>query len=338
MMNDPSPRFDAEGRYRYIGELGRGGMGTVYEVFDTRLERNVALKVLNEGSVCQSGAADRFLQEARAVSRLEHPNVIPIYDMGTTPAGDLFFTMKVVRGLSLDRVIRQLATGDPQAHQRYCFTTRLDISLQIARAVGYAHQHGVLHRDLKPENVMLGEFGEVLVMDWGLAGAVDCASDECVGTPGYMAPETLLGSPYTVQADVYGLGALMYALFSLHSPFDGHTPGEVLGLSTIQDPTPVEEAFWPAQGSIPAEICWVITLAMARETSERYATMDVMAAEIVACLGQTMPVRCVYTGFKRMLHSLAWMADNRPKTLVAAGVALASVVPLGTVAVWLFHH
>ena len=186
-------------RYEIISTLGRGGMAIVYLARDTALDREVALKIFDR----PPGDAN----EARIIARLEHPGIVPVHDFGELPDGRLFYAMKRVRGDRLDRwmsVARDLSE-------------RLAVFLRVCETVAFAHAHGVVHRDLKPENVMVGEFGEVLVLDWGAAAAdiADCGlriadSTTIVGTPHYMAPEQARGDAAIDQrADVFALGAML---------------------------------------------------------------------------------------------------------------------------------
>jgi len=172
-------------RYRLVRELGRGGMGVVYEVDDVELDRKVALKIRN----VVRGDADDLRAEARTIAGLEHPGIVPVHDAGTLADGRMYYAMKLVRGTRLDDWSRQ-------AHAR---TERLRVFTRICEPVAFAHASGIVHRDLKPENVMIGELGAVIVMDWGIAG---------VGTPGYMAPEQERGVA-TAASDVYALGKLL---------------------------------------------------------------------------------------------------------------------------------
>ncbi len=167
-------------RYEVVRELGRGGMGIVYEVRDRQLERSVAMKVVDE----------EWRAEAKIIAALEHPGIVPIHDVGDLPDGRFYYTMKLVRGLGLD-------AWAVQGHPR---TERLRIFARICEPVAFAHANDVVHRDLKPENVMVGEFGAVLVMDWGVA--------DIAGTPGYMPPERARDA----RSDVYALGAILRGL------------------------------------------------------------------------------------------------------------------------------
>ena len=185
-------------RYEIVSTLGRGGMGVVYLARDTALDREVALKIFDR----PPGEAN----EARIIARLEHPGIVPVHDFGELPDGRLFYAMKRVRG---DRLDRWMAAGRD-------ISERLAVFLRVCEAVAFAHAHGVVHRDLKPENVMVGEFGEVLVLDWGVAlehDNADCGlriADSVVGTPEYMAPEQARGDALVDQrADVFALGAML---------------------------------------------------------------------------------------------------------------------------------
>jgi serine/threonine protein kinase len=186
-------------RYEIVSELGRGGMGVVYLARDTVLDREVALKVVD------ASAADFTVEkEARILARLEHPGLVPIHDFGQLPDGRLFYAMKRVRG---DRLDRWVAGGRD-------LTARLGVFLRICDAVAFAHAHGVIHRDLKPANVMVGEFGEVLVLDWGIAAAKGDRdlSAAVVGTRDFMPPEQMRADAHLDErADVYALGAILAA-------------------------------------------------------------------------------------------------------------------------------
>ena len=189
-------------RYSITREIGRGGMGTVYEAHDSVLQRPVALKVLTIGEG-DPAAAERMLKEARIMAGLEHPGLVPVHDAGTLPDGRVYYAMKLVRGEPLDR----WAAGRP-------LSERLHVFQRACEAAAFAHSCGVVHRDLKPENVMIGPFGEVLVLDWGISrrrGDPAEAEGVVLGTRAYMAPEQAAGRPdlVTQRTDVYALGAIL---------------------------------------------------------------------------------------------------------------------------------
>jgi serine/threonine protein kinase len=199
-------------RYELLSLLGRGGMGAVYLARDSALDREVALKVVDRPSADEE-TLDRLAREARILARLEHPGIVPVHDFGQLPDGRLFYAMKRVRG---DRLDRWIAAG-------HDLGDRLGVFLRVCDAVAFAHAHGVIHRDVKPENIMVAEFGEVLVLDWGVAtdvcghpsgpGIRDSERTRIVGTPEYMAPEQARGDAgVDHRADVFALGTLLDAM------------------------------------------------------------------------------------------------------------------------------
>jgi serine/threonine protein kinase len=203
-------------RYQLLGRLGRGGMGSVFLVRDLLLEREVALKLLSLPET--EGELDaRLAREARVLASLEHPGIVPVHDLGRLADGRLYYTMKRVEGRTLAEHCRAEQLG---------LRARIGLLLKLCEALAFAHARGVLHRDLKPANVMVGSFGELLVMDWGLAaltapapggGSADGAAaagaaraiSGALGTPGYMAPEQATGGPVDARADIYAVGGIL---------------------------------------------------------------------------------------------------------------------------------
>jgi serine/threonine-protein kinase len=197
------PDFSAT-RYRIERELARGGMGVVYEAEDVELRRRVAIKVL-ASELASEDSVERMRAEARTIARLEHPGIVPLHDVGLLPDGRLWYAMKLVRGRRLDK----LCASTPEL---------LRVFLRICEAVAFAHANGIVHCDLKPENVMLGDFGEVLVMDWGVARAPG-ASDVIAGTRGFMAPEQERGdTSIDASTDVFALGAMLRTILPATLP------------------------------------------------------------------------------------------------------------------------
>jgi serine/threonine protein kinase len=250
---------DAPGRYELRGEIARGGMGIVYAAFDRELEREVALKVVGAGG---SAGDLRLLREARVLARLEHPGLVPVHDVGTLPDGRTFYAMKWVRGSRLDRHF----AGEPS------IPVRLRTFERILQTVAFAHAHGVIHRDLKPENVMVGPFGEVLVIDWGVARLRDRGETEgsVLGTPGYMAPEQARGEVATVdeRADVYALGAILHHLLTDAAPPATGAPSGPRRLN-------------PA---VPRPLDSICLKALAAAPGERYPSVEALARDVSAFL------------------------------------------------------
>lgn len=182
-------------RYELTGEIGRGGMGIVYLARDTVLNRDVALKVMNRH------------QEARTLASLEHPGIVPVHDAGILPDGRGYYAMKFILGTRLDAYCAAAPS----------LAERLRTFLRICEPIAFAHSRGLIHRDLKPENVMIGSFGEVLVLDWGVAEQIDARDATIAGTEGYIAPEQLHGVP-GVGNDVFSLGKLLFFLLGATAP------------------------------------------------------------------------------------------------------------------------
>src|SRR5262245_58073531 len=236
--------------YELLDEIGHGGMGVVYRARDTALSRDVAVKLLSDRFPAASPAAQRFLSEARITGQLQHPGIPPVHEVGTLADGRPFLTMKLIKGRTLDVLLKEQGPGSSRW---------LAVFEGVCQAVGYAHAHKVIHRDLKPHNVMVGTFGEVQVMDWGLAkvlggpaaerpaadaaetaAATDIRSQRdsdgsftqagsVLGTPAYMAPEQAAGEVEKVDArsDVFGLGAILCALLTGQPPYEAESADAV---------------------------------------------------------------------------------------------------------------
>ena len=199
---------DLGSRYEVKSRLGQGGMAVVYAAYDRVLNRDVAIKVLDD--LRHAAQTERLRREAQILAQLEHPGIVPVHDAGTLPDGRVYYVMKLVRGEPLDAAARLRSLND-----------RLDLFLRICDAVSFAHARGIVHRDLKPDNIMLGAFGEVLVMDWGVASMADTAAGtgEILGTPGYMSPEQQRGTQgVDHRADVYALGVILHSLITKPAP------------------------------------------------------------------------------------------------------------------------
>ncbi len=246
--------------YKIGKAVGQGGMGMIFVAADDACQREVAMKVLRREEIAVPGGCERFLKEARITARLEHPNIVPVHEVGVTDRRRVFYTMKYVRGITLTDVLMGLRRANPTMIEQYPLSRLLNIFQKICDAVAFAHSRGVIHRDLKPENIMLGDFGEVLVLDWGLAEALDetapatrapapppdlrpvgawgdpagattrVSTTSVQGTPGFIAPERLGADGFAgdARSDIYSLGALLYSLLTLQAPLSGRNMKELV--------------------------------------------------------------------------------------------------------------
>ena len=274
-------------RHHYVitKELARGGMGRVLEARDLRLGREVAIKELLPK---HRDAARRFEREARITARLQHPSIIHVYEAGVWPGGEPFYAMPRIAGRSLDKAVAEKRTLE----ERLSLVPHV---IAAADALAYAHDKSIIHRDLKPANVLVGDFGETVVIDWGLAkdlgacadpqesltlqaraSAEETASGSVVGTPAYMSPEQARGEVIDQRADVYSLGALLYKVLGGAAPYASGTSKEVLELVKAGPPTPLHER----EPGAPPDLAAIVAKAMAREADDRYATASELAQDL----------------------------------------------------------
>jgi eukaryotic-like serine/threonine-protein kinase len=261
-------------RYELVSVLGRGGMAVVYLARDKTLEREVALKVLDWNA--DDASAARLAQEARILANLEHPGIVPVHDFGQLADGRRFYAMKRVRGERLDRwaEVRELHA-------------RLTAFLRICDAVAFAHAHGVVHRDLKPANVMVGEFGEVLVLDWGIArirGQSDTGG-VVAGTPDYMSPEQARGVGVDARADIYALGCVLYRALSGEVVYDAESDVDKMW-AHIHSPPP---ALLEVRPELPGALGEVVSRALAKAPEDRQQSAGELARELRAAVSSARP-------------------------------------------------
>lgn len=295
-------------------------MGSVYRVEDPRLARQVAIKVHKlEEDVDDPAVLGRFVREAQTTGRLEHPSIPPVYEMGETENGAPYFALKLLDGITLATLIAKLRDNDEDFHVRYDVNVRYQIATKLCDAISFAHSKGVIHRDIKPDNVMLGNFGEVWLVDWGLAGpsteeTTDTQSrltsePTFMGTIAYAAPEQILGS-YTPATDQYSLGATLYELFCLEPAHPGTTPYELLKAVTSGVPKPAESFFQPRQGRVPREVSLVLAKMLSKEPKDRYSDVAEVRSEIAKILGGDFAVVCPHTLTKKTLIRFNRFMDN----------------------------
>jgi hypothetical protein len=321
-------------RYRLGTELGRGGMGRVVEAFDLQLGRTVALKeVLPTGG---PGVARRFVREVQVTARLEHPSIIPLYDAGTTSDGRPFYVMRRVSGRPLDQLMAQAAGLADRL-------TLVPAVLAAIDAVAHAHHRGVIHRDLKPANILVGELGETVVIDWGLAkviGEDDEAPGTLIaqpsdslrtqigavfGTPGFMAPEQARGEELDPRGDVYALGATLYQLLAGAPPHSGTSATEVIAKTGSREVTPVDVI---APGA-PPELVAIVGKALAFDAAGRYPDAGALGEDVRRFLAGQLVAAHRYTRRQRVSR----FARRQRTPLAVAALAMVAVAVLAWVGV-----
>ena len=313
---------DDPDRYELIGEHARGGLGRVVRAVDKRLGRTVAVKELLRHNDTADEA--RFIREALITARLEHPGIVPVHEAGRWPNGEPYYVMKLVEG----RTLKELIAEHAALRDRLALLPHV---IAVADAVGYAHSEAVIHRDLKPSNVIIGEFGETIVVDWGLAR--DRTQDlpepagKVIGTPAYMAPEQARGEPVDERADVYAIGALLYEVLAGAAPHADTTPQATLDRVLAGPPRPLCEIV----PHVPGELATIVGKAMAREPGQRYPNATALAEDL----------RRFQTGKLVRAHSYTALSRLRKKLGQHRGVAvvaIASAIALGGVGITSFHR
>jgi eukaryotic-like serine/threonine-protein kinase len=282
-------------RYQDPETIGTGGIGVVTSCLDPNLGRRVAVKTLRRKYGAVENLRVRFVREARVMSQLEHPNIVPVHELGERPDGTVYFTMKQVHGESLEWVLQRLESGDPEYLHDYPASRLMDVFIHICQAIAFAHSREVLHRDLKPENVMIGPFGEVQTMDWGLVkimGGADRAADphfihsfedspeatlegQIAGTPLYMSPEQACGQVDRVdqRSDLYSLGAILYRILTRRHYIMGDNVQAVLKLVKEKAPVPPHR-IRVGYHRVSRELSAVCMKALAKDQDERYQSVQ----------------------------------------------------------------
>lgn len=347
---------ETPGRYTSEGEYARGGMGRVLLVHDEHLDRDVALKELlpvEPGTedaptpvrISMSKVA-RFLQEARITGQLEHPSIVPVYELGRRRDGSIYYTMKLIRGQTLSQALRE----SPNVTDRLALLPHF---MDLCHAIAYAHSRGVLHRDIKPSNIMIGEFGETVVLDWGLAklrGRKDVHEEalldtlqrgmkdrnytpdltqygHALGTPNYMPPEQARGELDEVdeRSDVYSLGAVLYQILTGVPPHDGETHHEVLRKVDSEPPQPIRKLV----PDVPDELAAICNHALHKSSEQRYQSAKEFAADVQRYLSGAL-VQAYRYRFSE--HLRRFILHNK----ALLGTAAAAVLAL--LAIWVYYN
>lgn len=284
-----------EERYALGTVLGEGSGGRVYRAYDGELGRWVALKVLRPG---MGGRAEEeaLRREARATGRLDHPGIVAVYDLGRLGDGRLFYTMREVPQRTLRHLLDGLAARDPETQQRFGPLALMNLFLQICSAMSFAHARGVVHLDLKPENIMVGDFGEVQVMDWGESHWAEQAADarssgghlaaNPVGTPAYMSPEQARGqhARFGPLCDVYSLGVMLYELLTFRTP-SLRENGVMTMMAVITEPIEPPSSVVPDQW-IPESLDLLVMRALEKDPAARWPSVQAMASALKQQLEQ----------------------------------------------------
>ena len=328
-------------RYEPVRPLGAGGQAEVTLAHDQDIDRPVAVKRLLPEQV-NDAAVLRFAEEIRTVGQLEHPNIVPIHDVGVDGEGQYYFVMKYVEGETLEAVIAKLRDGDAAYLRKYTPEYRLQICNEILRGVEHAHRLGILHRDLMPANIMIGALGEVVIMDWGIArraGAVE-QPGSLLGTPAYMAPEQAAGrlDAMDARSDVYSLALNFYEFLALRHPREEHKtmPGMLAAAVSEQISKPQLFADFTRAGA-PAAYAHFVKHGLARDPAQRYPSVTAMRERLELVRDGKAPIECPITFTQRVLDGAARGANHHPIALIAA-YAIGALALVGGAAALLIQH
>ena len=345
-------------RYEIIDAIAVGGMGAILRAKDHNAQRDVAMKVMSRAQ-SNSPEAKRFIRETRIVAKLEHPNIMPVHDIGTSPLGDQpYFTMPLVQGENLADILYRLSKGNQFYRNKYYLHALLEILIKVCNGVAFAHSRNIIHLDLKPHNILVGDYGEVLVLDWGLAremssnrlaGGIlsdeesenirlnrDCdhthlTEDGTVkGTPGFMAPEQANGDVADVdeRSDIFSLGSILYMMLTLRYPIVGEHPSEVLRNTINGNFVPPGKRNY--HKAVPKQLEAIVMKAMALEKDARFDSVKSFQADINKYL-RGYPTSVERAGFFKHLSLLL----RRRKTEVGL-IGISGLVVLGLLGVIAF--
>jgi hypothetical protein len=328
------PGMPQSWRYEITVEIARGGMGRVVEAIDTVLGRTVALK---EVLSLDADTVRRFQRETRITARLEHPAIVPVHDAGVSPGGAPYYVMRKVGGRALEELV---ATANDVA-QRLALVPHI---ITAAHAIAHAHERGIVHRDIKPSNILVGDLGETIVIDWGLAKAIGEADDTTgptprvlppdddsalktragvvYGTPGFMAPEQLRGKPVDERCDVYALGATLYHLLARRPPHHHKSADAMMRAAVEGPPTPLTQLV----PLVPPELATIVEKALAHDATRRYQNAGALAEDLQRYLTGQLVGSHSYTARERL-----WRFYRRNRTSVTIAAVATAAILVGTV-------
>ena len=269
------------GRHRIVKELGKGAMGVVYQAHDPQIDRLVALKVLRPDRVTTEAFLQRFMKEAKAIGRLSHPNMVIVYDVGEDH-GTVYIAMEFLEGKPLNEII-QMDVFQPEEI--------IDLGVQVAEALDYAHRKGIIHRDIKPSNIIVQPDGQIKITDFGIAHIEDpeatqqTQAGEILGTPAYMSPEQVLSQPVDGRSDLFSLGVILYEVATGKRPFQGENLAAMFRNITGEDPA----APTTLNPALPRELSQTIMRCLAKSPDQRFATGKDLAEALRRCGQRAMP-------------------------------------------------
>ncbi len=326
-------------RYIMGDELGRGAIGQVTEATDEHLKRNVAIKILQENSGLDRDRIARFIAEAQIIAQLEHPTIVPVHEIGLMPGGLPYFTMKKVRGKLLSEVINERRVDNSNDFVRYRKRLLRRFSL-LCNGIAYAHSRGVVHRDLKPDNIIIGEYGEIQIMDWGLAKVLSDSSvvkpsevstvrnnhsmstmvGSIAGTPSYMSPEQARGELDKISpaSDIFSLGLLLAEIITLVRVF--RSSESTVTLMQVGKAGPIDASTLNHKIKVPKELQAVIAKCTMPNPEDRYQSAEVLSDDLKAYLENREVTAMQYTPVDRLLK---WKSRNSKNTGVIIGAIIA---------------
>jgi serine/threonine protein kinase len=340
-------------KYKTRNQIGEGGMKQIIQVKDRDTARDLAMALLAENPDNEPTVEGRFIHEARITANLEHPNIVPIHDIGVDHNGKPYFTMKLIEGETLAHLLTKVGQREPEYVEKYNLRHLLSIFLKVCDAIDFAHAKGIIHLDLKPENIQIGNYGEVLVLDWGLAKIISDVSDpeslqpvtdkslaelsknsnydktldgEIKGTPGFMAPEQAAGhnSKRSQATDIYALGTMLYTILTLCKPIKVKNVQQALDDTVAGNIIPVTERN-PAR-SVPKPLAAVTMKAMALDPADRYQSVKELIDDVDAFLGGYV-TEAEDASFIRYCE--LWIRRNKITSAIGALLILAVIAVCG---------
>lgn len=345
--------FSAPEKYRAHNILGAGGMKVVIQSDDINACREVAMAISKEAS---QESYERFLNEARITASLEHPNIVPVHEIGKSNTGAPYFTMKLVHGCTLEHILKKLKEKDSEYEQKYPLRTLLEIFLKVCDGIAFAHSKGIIHLDLKPDNIQVGDYGEVLVLDWGLARKIEdeqadgdaapeipllkttsMTMDGIIkGTPEYMAPEQAAGknSRRGRRTDIYSLGAILYSMLTLDKPFAGENTHEIIN-NVLEGNIIPPHTFTASGRHIPQALEFVIYKAMERNPLRRYAAVADLKADVISYMNGYATV-AEDAGF--FTNALLWLKRKKVQIYVVSSIILTFLISMAFLGTHLYYR